>query len=288
MKNISPIIIVLMLLVFTNCKTSSVKKHDSSIAVSILPQKYFIDRITNNDFKVTVLIPPGASPATYEPNPLQMQSVARAVAYFRIGKIPFEEIWLNNLLKNTKDISVVDLSQGIKFIVGEERHGDHIHQGGIDPHIWSSPILAKDIAKNTFNALVRLKPANKKRYQQNLNQLLSDIDCLIATCKKLTSKKKKAFFIYHPALTYLAKDCGMQQIAIEKDGKAPSPAHLHQLINIAKANHIKTIFIQKQFNKENAKTLANEIGAKLFEIDPLCEDWLHEMQRMIKQLAMYN
>ncbi len=282
MRKINIIIILLVAVVLVACKTTPQKRNENLIATSILPQKYFIKRIAGNDFKITVLVPPESNPATYEPTPQQMQQVAEAVAYLRIGKIPFEQIWLPNLLKNSKDITVADLSEGIAFIRGKQQHGNHVHEGGIDPHIWSSPILAKTIAQNTYNILVKLKPEKEKVYRQNLTELQKDIDYLIAKCGTL--KKQKVFLIYHPALSYLANDCNLTQISIEKDGKEPSPAHLHQLVNMAKENQIKTIFVQKQFNNENAKTLAHEIGADIVVINPLSEHWLEEMQNIINQL----
>ncbi len=284
MRKINIVIILFISILVAACKTNPVKKTDNLIAVSILPQKYFIDRISGNDFKVTILIPPGASPATYEPSPKQMREVTKATAYLRIGKIPFEQIWLPNLLNNTQNITVVDLSEGVTFIREQQQHGDHKHQGGIEPHIWSSPVLAKTIAQNTYTILVKLKPENQQRYQQNLKKLLVDINQLIAECNTLKQQKQKTFLIYHPALSYLAKDCGLQQIAIEKEGKEPSPAHLHELVKLAKQNQIKTIFIQQQFNNENAKTLANEIGAEIVVINPLSENWLTEMRRIISKL----
>ncbi len=284
MRKINIVIILFISILVAACKTNPVKKTDNLIAVSILPQKYFIDRISGNDFKVTILIPPGASPATYEPSPKQMREVTKATAYLRIGKIPFEQIWLPNLLNNTQNITVVDLSEGVTFIREQQQHGDHKHQGGIEPHIWSSPVLAKTIAQNTYTILVKLKPENQQRYQQNFKKLLVDINQLIAECNTLKQQKQKTFLIYHPALSYLAKDCGLQQIAIEKEGKEPSPAHLHELVKLAKQNQIKTIFIQQQFNNENAKTLANEIGAEIVVINPLSENWLTEMGRIISKL----
>ncbi len=284
MRKINIITLLLVTVFIVACKSTPTKKTDNLIAVSILPQKYFIRKISGSDFKVTVLVPPGASPATYEPTPKQMQEVAKAVVYLRIGKIPFEQIWLPNLLKNTNNTAVSDVSKDITFIREQEQHGAHIHVGGIDPHIWSSPVLAKTIAQNTYAVLVKLKPENKEKYKKNLNLLLVEINQLIVKCNSLKQQKQKVFIIYHPALSYLAKDCGLQQIAIEKDGKEPSPVHLQELVGLAKKHQIKTIFVQQQFNSENAKTLAHEIGAKVVVINPLSENWLTEMQRIIGKL----
>lgn len=273
-----------------SCKQGKIKKNENQISVSILPQKYFVERIAGNDFKVNVLIPPGASPATYEPIPSQMKEVAHSVAYFRIGHIPFEHAWLDNLIAGAGKIKVYDLSQEIIMIRGPKvKHGDHYHVGGIDPHIWSSPREAVIMAKNLLDGLVELKPAQKEKYQKNYDLLIADLKKLNKEAEEIFADvHNRSFMIFHPALSYLARDYGLNQIAIEEDGKDPSPAHMQHLIQHAKENEIKAIFVQKQFNRDNAEAIAKEIGGKVIQIDPLNEDWLKEMKKIIEFLDLHT
>ncbi len=285
-KIIFTLLFISTIIGFQSCKPNKSQVDDKLISVSILPQKYFIERITGNDFKVNVLIPPGASPASYEPTPKQMKDMSKSVAYLRIGHIPFEKAWLNKLLEGNEHIKNFDMSEGIELIKGEEvRHGDHFHEGGIDPHIWSSPKTTKQVVINTFKALVKLAPEKEQEYTNNYLKLMSDINVIDKGAEAIFEQMpNKAFMIYHPALSYIARDYGFTQISIEHDGKTPSPAHMKNMLELAKKHNIKTVFLQKQFNTENAKVIAKEINAELIQIDPLSEDWLVEMNRIITYL----
>jgi len=271
---------------FQACNSKQNKVDNKLISVSILPQKYFIERIAGEDFKVNVLIPPGASPASYEPTPKQMQEMSQSSLYLKIGHIPFEKAWLNKLFEGNSQIKSIDISEGIEFIRGPEfRHGDHVHEGGIDPHVWSSPKTAKQLVANTFKVLVELAPEKKQEYTMNYMKLMADINIMDKGAEAIFSQMpSKAFMIYHPALSYIARDYGLTQISIEHDGKAPSPAHMRNMLELAKKHQIKIIFLQKQFNIDNAKTIAAEIDAELIQIDPLSEDWLTEMNRILSYL----
>jgi len=271
---------------FQSCKSNKNKVDNKLISVSILPQKYFIERIAGDDFKVNVLIPPGASPASYEPTPKQMQDMSQSSLYLKIGHIPFEKAWLNKLFEGNDHIKSFDISQGIEFIKGPKiRHGDHFHENGVDPHVWSSPKTAKQLIANTYKVLLQLAPEKEQEYTTNYMKLMSDINVMDKGAKAIFDQTpNKAFMIYHPALSYMARDYGLTQISIEHDGKTPSPAHMKHIIDLAKKHKIKTIFIQKQFNIENATIIAKEINAKLIQIDPLSINWLEEMNQIISNL----
>lgn len=275
-----------MSLGFQSCKSKQNEIDNKLISVSILPQKYFIERIAGEDFKVNVLIPPGASPASYEPSPKQMQEMSRSALYLRVGHIPFEKAWLGKLFEGNAHMKSVDLSEGIELIRGPEtRHGDHVHEGGIDPHIWSSPKTAMQLVANTFKVLVQLAPEKEQLYTSNYMKLMSEINIMDKGAEAIFGQMpSKAFMIYHPALSYIARDYGLEQISIEQDGKTPSPAHMKEILKEAKNHNIKVIFLQKQFNTENAQTIAKEINAELIQIDPLSENWLAEMNRIISYL----
>jgi zinc transport system substrate-binding protein len=92
--------------------------------------------------------------------------------------------------------------------------------------------------------------------------------------------------VFHPDLTYLARDYGLEEIAIESEGKEPSPARMKYLIDLARAKKLKTIFAQREFDTRNAKTIAGQVGAKIEIIDPLSGDWLTTTSDIIT--AVYN
>ena len=162
----------------------------------------------------------------------------------------------------------------------------HHHHGGVDPHIWSSIAGAKAIAWNTLNAFIALDPDNTDYFWQNYNKLSDEIDKTDAEIKKLLDPlTDRTFIIYHPALTYFANEFNLTQLCIEMDGKEPSPAQLKQLVETARANNARVVFIQQEFDQKNAELIAGETGCKLTVINPLAYDWSKEMIHIAKALA---
>jgi len=275
-----------ILIFFSGCIQNQTKDKKNQITVSILPQKFFVEKIAGDKFKINVMLPPGANPATYEPTPRQMKNLSNSALYYRIGYIEFEKAWMRNIQSNNKELKVVDLSKGVNLIQGEDNwHVDHLHKGGTDPHIWMSPKSVKIQIKNIFNNLAKHDPGNKEYYRNNYQIFLAEIKELDERIENsLKNIKSRKFMIFHPALTYFARDYDLVQIPIEIEGKNPTPGHLIKIIDIAKKENIKLIFIQQQFDVENARTIAREINGEVIQIDPLAHDWLNNMIHITKIL----
>ena len=260
-------------------KSSAGDQSDSSaVFVSILPLKYFAKKIIGDRFPVEVMVPPGASPETYEPTPRQMEKLSQASAYFAVGHLGFETAWLKRIREANPNMEVFFTDTGINLIKGDTlERGDHVHKEGIDPHIWTSPKQAKQIAINIFEGMVAIDPGNREYYYQNLQKLFDEIARVDHEVSlKLDLIKGKRFLIFHPSLGYLARDYGLIQESIEFEGKSPSPKHMQEIVDQARKQHIKLILIQKQFDKADAETIAKEIHADVVQIDPLDEDWPKE------------
>ncbi len=240
------------------------------ITVSILPQKYFVEKIAGDRYNINVLIPSGASPETYEPTPSQIIKLEKSNIYFEMGYLEMEINRMNNYLKNKKGIKVVNCSQGIDLIKKNEKW--------VEPHIWMSPENVKVIAKNIYNALTDIDPDSKAVYKDNLDKFLGEIDTLDRDIKsKLKKLGTRSFLIYHPALTYFAKDYGLIQIPVQVGGKTPSSKYMKTVIEKAKDEGIKAVVVQQQFDLQKAKTIAKEIGGKVVTINPLNYNWEEEM-----------
>lgn len=288
--------ILLSLLLFFVLGCNSVKDDTPAISVTIEPQRFFVEKITGNNFKVNTIVPPGTSPESYDPTPSQMVALGKSLLYFKVGYLGFENAWGKTLEENNTNVKVVNTSNEIVLIEGDEHiveigehqhHDGHDHQG-VDPHIWSSPKSALIMAENILNALVEIDVENQKVYRDNFTTLRAEI---IEVDKKITSLLEnapvKSFIIYHPALGYFARDYNLTQYSIEFEGKNPSPQQLKQMIDFAKKQGIKTIFVQKGFDMKNAESLAKEVGASIHSIDPLSYDWSDEMIN-IAQILSYN
>lgn len=254
------------------------KNNEKNITVSILPQKYLVERICGDQYKLNVLIPPGANPATCELTSKQIQTLLNSKLYFSIGYLPYETNHIKNVLEENKELKQISLSENIDLIREMIQHGDHHHEGGVDPHIWTSPKNVKVMCKNILNHLSTTYPKDANLFSKNYENFLKDIDKLDLKIKKaLESKTNRNFMIYHPTLTYFAKDYSLKQIPIEYEGKSPSPKYIKDIIEIAKATDTKIVFVQKQFDTKKAEFIAKEINGKVIPIDPLNENWLKEM-----------
>ncbi|AFZ42756.1 periplasmic solute binding protein [Halothece sp. PCC 7418] len=260
------------------------------ITVSILPQKYFVERIGGNTVDVNVMVQPGASPATYEPKPQQMKALSDAEAYLRM-RVPFEKAWMDRIESANSEMKIVDLTQGIdrQPIAQHHHHGehDHAHHHGeeeekavnLDPHIWLSPALVKQQAQTIYNTLVALNPDAANTYQENLDALISDIETLDQNIEAtLADLDQRTFMVFHPSWGYFARDYDLEMIPIEVGGTEPSAAELSQFVKQAKAEKISVIFVQPQFGVQSANAIAQSVNAEVLEIDPLAENWLENMQ----------
>jgi zinc transport system substrate-binding protein len=262
------------------------------IMVSILPQKYFVERVAGEGVSVEVMVEPGASPATYEPKAQQLRMLSEADAYIGIG-VPFENAWMNRITAANREMLIVDTTQGIKRIPmathlhgekEEEVHGDE--RENPDPHIWLSPQLVKVQAQTIYKALVKLTPEQSVTYQANLESFLAEIETLDAELREsLAGLEQRKFMVFHPAWGYFARDYGLEMIPIEVGGTEPSAAELAALIAKAKDENIKVIFAQPEFSTRNAETIAKEISGEVLLLDPLAPDWLENLRHVSKTLA---
>ncbi len=252
---------------------SSQQVDNKKVIVSILPLKYIVECIVGNDFQVEVLVQPGASPETYEPTPAQMMSVTDAKLVFTTGLIDFERQLAAKLKEQSADHKFVDLSKGIELIEGECTHGGHHHGHGVDPHIWSSPRNLKTMAQTAYESIALLYPDSINKYRINYEVFIGKMDSLDKQVADILCGCKPGYFIiYHPALTYFARDYGIRQVALEHEGKEPVADKLKTIIGDARKDGLVRIFYQKEFSPATVETVAREMGATCVEIDPLRED----------------
>lgn len=287
----------------TSCKPKSAQspgKDDKPvITVTIEPLRYFTEAIAGDRFHVTSMVPKGSSPETYDPTPQQLVDLTKSKAYFRIGHIGFEQTWIDKLTDNAPHLQFFDTSQGVDLIYDNthvhshqsDEHKDaaeeHDHAVGVEPHIWNSATNAQIIARNILNALCTIDKENESAYLERYNALSGQIEQTDSLIRQMLSDPKAdhAFMIYHPALSYFARDYGLHQIPIEAGGKEPSPAHLKQLINTCKDENVRVIFVQPEFDRRNAEIIARQTGTEVVDINPLSYDWEGEMMKTAKALT---
>ena len=261
------------------------------LTVTIDPQRYFLEQIVGDKFTINTLVPPGTSPETYEPAPSVMVDMNKSKLYFMVGDLGFEKAWSKRLAENNPRIKIIDCSQNLELIEGVEHnhtddHGHSHSHGGMDPHIWSSPAAVKGLTKNMLNSIIEFDPEYKETYLLNYNNFIGRVNNTDSIIKELlTDIPTRSFIIFHPSLGYFSHQYDLHQYSIESEGKNPSPAQIKMLIDNASKENINTVFIQRGFDEKNAEVVAREIGADVFEIDPLSYDWDTELIKIAKILS---
>ena len=285
------LLICLSIILFTlsGCNFGNSQRDKNIISVSILPEKYFIDRLTGEAIEVNVMVPPGASHATYSPTPMQFQKLSDSRLYISIGHLGYEQAWIGRLKELNPDMKNLNLSEKTSLIRGDEiQHGDHVHEGGIDPHIWLSPKVMLELLPSIKDAIIASFPDLKETVEENYPVLFGEINATHIEMQNVSSSlTSKKFMIFHPALTYLARDYGLVQISIEHEGKEPSPLKLAATIDEALSNRIGVIFIQEEYDVRNAKLISKETGAEMVQINPMAYDWIKSIDEIMTSFQTY-
>lgn len=270
--------------IFGACNSKKAKTDSPAnfITVSILPQKTFVEKIAGDDFVVNVLIPRGTSPAAYTLLPSQMEEISKSIVWFRIGYIGFEQSWKDKIEQANTKMKVVDLSEGLDIIAKEKlMQGDHIQYIGVDPHIWLSPVLVKKMAERILKELSAINPGQSLKYKTNYLEFVKEIDQLnIEIANKLKPFAGRKIIVFHPSLSYFAREYGLLQYSLESGGKEPTPQRMTELIDLSKKENIKVMYIQSEFDRENARVFAEEVGGKVIQVRPLDPAWAENLMEM--------
>jgi len=240
------------------------------VAVGIPPLKFFAERLGGDQVEVTVLAKGGVSPHSFEPSAREIVRLAGARVYFSLG-LPFERGRLQRVARRSPGLRFVDCGGGIG--------------AGDDPHVWTSPRRARAVVACMAEVLAAARPGQAARIESNLAALQTDLERLDAEIRALAAgAAKRVFLVHHPSWGYLAEDYGLEQIAIEQDGKEPKPRQLARIIETARAHALDTVFAERGRSTRSAEMVAQTLGAEVRLIDPLAEDYLGNLRRVARQL----
>jgi zinc transport system substrate-binding protein len=275
---------ILIPLFLVSCNSGNYSGNRDIITVSVSPFSYFVKAIAGSDYEINVMVPASADPHIYEPVPGQISALGRSVAYISDGYLGFEMTWLDRFYEANRKMKKLNLGSTIDLIMAEG-HQEGDHSEGADPHYWVSPKSAMTIAGSVRTLLTGLNPGKKAEYDARYEILADTIAAIDSLAVRLFSEFRGAtFMIFHPALGYLARDYGLIQLAVENEGKEPTPSSMRKLIDIAGEKKIRVIFIQKGFDTKNAGAIASETGAELVPVDPLSEDWPGSVRDIINKI----
>ena len=312
---ITSIVLVLMvasLSLMVTCVGGETPEYDGRIGVivTILPQADFVDRVGGEKVDITVMVPPGVSPHTFEPTTTQMVEVSKAKVYAKVGSgVEFELTWMDKIMEQNRDLFVIDCSKGIVLREiegntpheGEEHEDEHEQEGeeheredehhhlhtGMDPHIWLSPSNAKIIVQNICEGLIQIDPENTDFYTDNANRYLQELDMLDQYIREqLDGFTNRYFMIYHPSFGYFADEYDLTQLAIEHEGKAPTPGVIQDCIDRARNHRLSIVFVAPQFAADNAEAVARSFDGKTVIVDPLPRYYVANMRNIADALSM--
>ena len=258
------------LLLPTACQRKTAQDSRPVVTVSIEPLRHMVEQLVEDRYRVVTLMPQGASPESYEPTPRQMVELAESRMLFCVGTLGFEKTRLKQMAETASQVPVVRLDQGLETLTEPDGHADG-HD--TDPHVWMSPDNMCHMVDNACQALCLLDSAHAPRYRQLAEKQKAvyrktDSDMQ----RSLKELAHRTFLIYHPALGYFAHRYGLKQLAVEQEGKEPSAAYLQQLSNRCRAEGVRVVFISKEHNGRAARRMAETMGARIVEINPLSDD----------------
>ena len=271
--------LLLLLFFFCGC-TEERQTHKLQVVASIAPLSYFAERIGGRKVALSVMVPPGGNPQSYEPRPRQMARLADAALFIKAGSgVEFELNWMQRFLSLNPALKVCNGVEHITLLPMKDEE-DALHHGRYDPHYWLSPLNGIIIARNVEAALVAVDPQHQEEYRANAGALVAELQALDREIRsKLAPLKNRRFLVFHPAWGYYAHAYALEQIAAEEEGKTLTPKQMQRVIEKAQTNHIRVVLLSPQFNASQAEAIAREIGGITRSVDPLASDYQHNLRR---------
>jgi zinc transport system substrate-binding protein len=269
------------------------------VFVSVLPLQTFVEKVGGEHVDVHAMVRPGFNPHSYDPTAQQIAALSEAELYVRAG-VPFEAAWMNRIRSANRKMQVLDLRAGLDLRemdahdadghsgpgAGQDRTDEHRDTGGGDPHVWTDPSLVKQMAAGIRDKLSELDPAHQKDFRENYEAFAAELYALDCDIRLLLDDlPSRRFMVFHPSWGYFAEAYGLTQVPIENEGKEPGPRALAALIEQAKREQVKVVFVQPQFDKKSAAQVARAIGGRVLAIDPLAPDYSANLRRVAQQIA---
>lgn len=286
------------LLLILSILSATAQAEPLRVFASVLPIKTFVEKVGGEHVDARSMVRPGYSPHTYEPTPQQIAALAETRLYVRSG-LPFEEAWMPRIRSANPAMDVLDARSGMTLRTieahdhGDEARGHDQHDHGHahaadepDPHLWTSPSLAIRIAERIRDRLSALDPANAADYARNYRAFAAELEALDSEIHALLDPlEHRRFMVFHPAWGYFADNYGLTQVPIEREGKEPGARALAALIEQARREGVRVVFVQPQFDTRLATRIADAIGGGVVAVDPLAADYVENLRNVAQQFA---
>ena len=260
------------------------------LAVSVEPQRAWLENIVGDRFRIITMLPSGSNVETYEPTPEMRKSLADAKAYFMVGPLLLE----GNLKMSAPDATnFIDTSNGIDPIYGTHNHcADHrsfLPSEDVrtpDPHYWSSVVNARIMTKNMTDQVIAIDPDNADEYRANYERYDAYLDSLdTAYRNRLEKLPNKVFMVWHPSLSYFARDYGLEQLAVGSESKEVSIQSMRHVIDHAISDSVRVFFHQHDYDSNQAQSINAAIGSHLVSINLGAYEWQDEFDNIVDELT---
>lgn len=269
------------------------------VAVSIPPQQFFVDNIAGNRVETVCLLGGSSDPESFEPSIRQFVELEKSRVYIQTGAFAFERAIAERLKSNRSDLKIVNATKGVDVLydthghshshdgVGHEDHGHHHHHGEADPHMWSSAVNAKIIALNTLEALIEADSRNEDVYRSNYARLEARLDSVDSCFRRLFENmdERPSFAVWHPSLSYFARDYGLRQISLVDAGKESSVKSLAESMKMIAGDDCRVYFYQSEFDSEKVADFVRDSGIEVVTINPMSREWEDEMQKLYEAFS---
>ena len=274
---------VLMLLPGACRKEAPGQDGKPQLAVSYDAHKYILEQIAGEDYDINVLLPAGSDPEMYDPDMRTMEGLSKAGVYFTTGTLGFEERMLDILKANYPDLKIENVAEGVELIEGTHHHAGDSHNHSGDPHILSSIGNIRAVASNMLQGMKRLNPEDSVRFNKNFEIFSSRLDKIAAETDSLMKGRAGGSFVaMHPAMSYFARDYGVTQISLERDGKEASPRQLKERLEDAAGKHPAVLFYEKGHGEKGAREMARNLGIPVFALNLEAYDFLDNLRGAVK------
>lgn len=269
-------------------------QNDSQLQVTmtVLPQAEIAREIGGERVCVTVVVPPGVEPHTYEPSTGQLFEISGSDIYFRIGRglLPIEDNLVERVRELNPKILIVDTSAGVPLIHGSDPGAENSSMDpdhhGTDPHIWLAPSNLRIMATNIEAGLSEADPSHREEYVAGRESYLAKVDTIDTDIRGILSGMDgRSFIVFHPAWGYFAREYDLDQVAVEAGGTEPGIRHIETLVEFARAKGIEVVFADPQHSLRESGVIAGEINGTVVRLDPLAPDVLDNLKRVAAEIA---
>lgn len=299
MKKILTVILVVLLVAALfgctqNQKTSDLSENENNnekikIVTTLFPQYDFARQIAGDKAEVTLLLPPGAESHSFEPTPSDIITINKADIFIYTGK--YMEPWAEKIIQSTDSdtINILDVSNGITLfkedhehdeeehdedehteddIDNSEEHGGDGHNHEYDPHIWTSPVIAKKMVDNIAASLCYVDSENASYYKSNAEKYKKQLDELDAEFNEIVSTgvRNKIYFGGRFALHYFTEEYGLEHESAYDNCSSetePSAHDIAQIIDEIKEHKIPVIYYEELTDPKVSRSISEDTGAEM-------------------------